>query len=76
MHGRRAVDDEVADTKTNDLRHSCAGIVHGRKHDSIAVTAPGVAIRSIKNGGDFFLRKIRNRHAVKAFDGDGKTVAD
>ena len=44
--------------------------------DGIAMTAPGAAIRSLKNGGDFFLREIRNRHAVKALDGNGKAVAD
>jgi hypothetical protein len=60
----------------DDLRYACTGVVHGREHDGIAMTAPGAAIRSMKNGGDFFLREIRNRHAVKAFDGDGKAMAD
>ena len=60
----------------DDLGYSGTGIVHGREHDGIAMTAPGAAIRSIENGADFLLREIRNRNAVEALDGDSKAVAD
>jgi hypothetical protein len=60
----------------DDLGYSCTGIVHGRKHDGIAMTAPGTAIRRIKNGGDFFLREIRDREMETERTSEGKVGLD
>ena len=60
----------------DDLGYSRAGVVHGSKHDCVAVATPGIAIRSTKDGVDFFTGEIGNGYAIKALHGDGEGMAN
>jgi len=68
---------QVFDVQPRNLRHPCAGVIHGGEHHSIPVTAPGRAVGgSIEESGHLFTGEIGHRPPVKPFDRDGERTGD
>ena len=70
--GRRRAELQVFNIQLRNLRDPRTGVVHGCEQHSITVTAPGRAIRSLKESGHLFARDIGHRPSVEALDRNGK----
>ena len=76
VRGRRAVDDDVADTQTDDLRHSCAGVVHQAEKRPISLARPGSRIRRLEDRLHLLARQKSKYGPVEPLHRDGQRLLD
>lgn len=76
VRDHRAVDDDVADAQTDDLRHSCAGIVHQAEKRSISLACPGSRIRRIEDRLHLLARQKSKYGPVKPLHRNGQRLLD